>query len=37
MQYSLGIDAGGTFTDGVIIRDSDGMIMDASKNAYHLS
>lgn len=31
MQYSLGIDAGGTFTDGVIIRDSDGIIMDASK------
>ncbi len=31
MQYSLGIDAGGTFTDGVIIRDSDGVIMDATK------
>ncbi|MDG6243846.1 MAG: hydantoinase/oxoprolinase family protein [Methanolobus sp.] len=31
MQYSLGIDAGGTFTDGVIIRDSDGKIMDTTK------
>ena len=31
MQYSLGIDAGGTFTDGVIIRDSDGVILDATK------
>ncbi len=31
MQYSLGIDAGGTFTDGVIIRDSDGVILDAAK------
>ncbi len=31
MQYSLGIDAGGTFTDGVIIRDSDGVIMDSAK------
>ncbi|WP_319507092.1 hydantoinase/oxoprolinase family protein [uncultured Methanolobus sp.] len=31
MQYSLGIDAGGTFTDGVIIRDSNGMILDTAK------
>ena len=26
MQYSLGIDAGGTYTDAVILRDSDSRI-----------
>lgn len=31
MQYSLGIDAGGTYTDAVIIRDSDGIIVDSNK------
>ncbi|TGC11495.1 hydantoinase/oxoprolinase family protein [Methanolobus halotolerans] len=31
MQYSLGIDAGGTFTDAVIIRDSDGAIVGSTK------
>ena len=31
MQYSLGIDAGGTYTDAVILRDSDGRILDTSK------
>ena len=31
MQYSLGIDAGGTFTDAVLIRDSDGMIVQKTK------
>lgn len=31
MQYSMGIDAGGTYTDSVIIRDSDGKVMDSSK------
>lgn len=31
MQYSLGIDAGGTYTDAVILRDSDSRILDASK------
>ncbi len=31
MQYSLGIDAGGTYTDAVIIRDTDGAIVDSNK------
>jgi N-methylhydantoinase A/oxoprolinase/acetone carboxylase beta subunit len=31
MQYSLGIDAGGTYTDAVLIRDSDGVIVDSNK------
>ncbi|MDD3041752.1 MAG: hydantoinase/oxoprolinase family protein [Methanosarcinaceae archaeon] len=31
MQYSLGIDAGGTYTDAAIIRDSDGEVVAASK------
>ncbi len=31
MHYSLGIDAGGTYTDAVIIRDSDGEIVDSNK------
>ncbi|MFY9199658.1 MAG: hydantoinase/oxoprolinase family protein [Methanosarcina flavescens] len=31
MQYSMGIDAGGTYTDSIIIRDSDGKVMDSSK------
>jgi N-methylhydantoinase A/oxoprolinase/acetone carboxylase beta subunit len=31
MQYSLGIDAGGTYTDAVLIRDSDGTIVDSNK------
>ncbi|WP_135611564.1 hydantoinase/oxoprolinase N-terminal domain-containing protein [Methanococcoides sp. AM1] len=31
MQYSMGIDAGGTYTDAVIIRDSDGEIVDSTK------
>jgi N-methylhydantoinase A/oxoprolinase/acetone carboxylase beta subunit len=31
MQYSLGIDAGGTYTDAVILRDSDCRILDTSK------
>lgn len=31
MQYSMGIDAGGTYTDSVIIRDSDGEIVDSNK------
>lgn len=31
MQYSLGIDAGGTYTDAVIVRDQDGMIMESGK------
>ncbi|HII81283.1 MAG TPA: hypothetical protein HA261_13085 [Methanosarcina sp.] len=30
MQYSLGIDAGGTYTDAVLIRDSDGITVDSS-------
>ncbi|SFM71140.1 hydantoinase/oxoprolinase N-terminal domain-containing protein [Methanolobus profundi] len=32
MQYSLGIDAGGTYTDAVLIRDSDGSIIDSNKS-----
>ncbi|MDW7733061.1 MAG: hydantoinase/oxoprolinase family protein [Methanolobus sp.] len=31
MQYSLGIDAGGTYTDAVIIRNADREIIDANK------
>ncbi|RXA18004.1 hydantoinase/oxoprolinase family protein [Methanosarcina sp. MSH10X1] len=31
MQYSLGIDAGGTYTDTVILRDLDSSIVDTSK------
>jgi N-methylhydantoinase A/oxoprolinase/acetone carboxylase beta subunit len=31
MQYSLGIDAGGTYTDAVLIRDTDGAIIDSNK------
>ncbi len=32
MYYSLGIDAGGTYTDAVIIRDSDGNIINSNKS-----
>jgi len=31
MKYGLGIDAGGTYTDAVILRDSDKSIIDSSK------
>ncbi|WP_406660369.1 hydantoinase/oxoprolinase family protein [Methanolobus sp. ZRKC3] len=31
MQYSLGIDAGGTYTDAVIIRNSDREVIDSNK------
>jgi N-methylhydantoinase A/oxoprolinase/acetone carboxylase beta subunit len=31
VQYSMGIDAGGTYTDSIIIRDSDGKVMDSNK------
>jgi len=31
MQYSLGIDAGGTYTDAVILRDSNSKILDSGK------
>ena len=31
MHFSLGIDAGGTYTDAVIIRDSDGKVVESSK------
>lgn len=31
MKYSLGIDAGGTYTDAVIIRDSDREVIDSNK------
>ncbi|MCQ1534414.1 hydantoinase/oxoprolinase family protein [Methanosarcina sp. KYL-1] len=31
MHYSLGIDAGGTYTDAVLIRDSDGAIIASNK------
>jgi len=31
MHYSLGIDAGGTYTDAVLIRDSDGEILASNK------
>jgi N-methylhydantoinase A/acetone carboxylase, beta subunit len=32
MQYSLGIDAGGTYTDAVLVRDTDGAIVDSNKS-----
>ncbi|WP_406660368.1 hydantoinase/oxoprolinase family protein [Methanolobus sp. ZRKC3] len=32
MHYSLGIDAGGTYTDAVIIRDFDGKVVDTNKS-----
>ncbi|WP_094229156.1 hydantoinase/oxoprolinase family protein [Methanolobus psychrotolerans] len=32
MHYSLGIDAGGTYTDAVIIKDSDGSIVSFNKS-----
>ncbi|AEH61784.1 Hydantoinase/oxoprolinase [Methanosalsum zhilinae DSM 4017] len=32
MQYSLGIDAGGTYTDAIIVRDSDGSIVEYNKS-----
>jgi len=31
MQYRLGIDAGGTYTDAVLIRGTDGAIVDSNK------
>lgn len=31
MHFSLGIDAGGTYTDAVIVRDSDGKVIESSK------
>ena len=31
MHYSLGIDAGGTYIDAVLVRDSDGKIADSNK------
>ncbi|MDR0768243.1 MAG: hydantoinase/oxoprolinase family protein [Methanosarcinales archaeon] len=31
MAYSLGIDAGGTYTDAVLIRDEDGAVIEAGK------
>ncbi|MDD2613317.1 MAG: hydantoinase/oxoprolinase family protein [Methanosarcina sp.] len=31
MHFSLGIDAGGTYTDAVIVRDSDGAVIESSK------
>nr|WP_321499005.1 hydantoinase/oxoprolinase family protein [uncultured Methanolobus sp.] len=32
MMYRLGIDAGGTYTDAVLIRDSDGKILNSNKS-----
>ena len=31
MHFSLGIDAGGTYTDAVIISDSNGEVVESSK------
>lgn len=31
MHFSLGIDAGGTYTDAVIVRDSDGEVVESNK------
>jgi N-methylhydantoinase A/acetone carboxylase, beta subunit len=32
MHYSLGIDAGGTYTDAILVRDSDASVVDSSKS-----
>jgi N-methylhydantoinase A/oxoprolinase/acetone carboxylase beta subunit len=32
MVYNMGIDAGGTYTDAVLIRESDGVVVAASKS-----
>nr|WP_321497786.1 hydantoinase/oxoprolinase family protein [uncultured Methanolobus sp.] len=31
MHYSLGIDAGGTYTDAILVRDSDGTVVGSGK------
>ncbi|AKB18766.1 MULTISPECIES: hydantoinase/oxoprolinase N-terminal domain-containing protein [unclassified Methanosarcina] len=31
MAYSLGIDAGGTYTDSILLRNSDGMVVGSNK------
>jgi len=31
MQFSLGIDAGGTYTDAILVRDSDSSVVSSSK------
>jgi N-methylhydantoinase A/oxoprolinase/acetone carboxylase beta subunit len=31
MQYSLGIDAGGTYTDAVVLSNTDGKVMQTNK------
>jgi len=31
MHFSLGVDAGGTYTDAVVVRDSDGEVVESSK------
>ena len=31
MAYSLGIDAGGTYTDSILIRNSDGAVIGSNK------
>ncbi len=31
MAYSLGIDAGGTYTDSILIRNSDGKVISSNK------
>jgi N-methylhydantoinase A/oxoprolinase/acetone carboxylase beta subunit len=31
LHYGLGIDTGGTYTDAVLLRGSDGMIVDSKK------
>ncbi len=31
MHYSLGIDAGGTYTDAILVKDSDGSVVGSSK------
>ncbi len=32
MNYGLGIDAGGTYTDAVIVREDDGEVIDSTKS-----
>lgn len=32
MAYSLGIDAGGTYTDSILIRNSDGEVIGSNKS-----
>ena len=36
MAYSLGIDAGGTYTDSILIRNSDGELLVLTNHSLHI-